>query len=63
MPTYRYTCSECGERFEALRPIDERDEPAECPQCGSDSNRIATAAGVVFNGTGWYESDYKRKDT
>ncbi len=35
MPMYEYRCSNCGEEFELLRSMSERDEPSECPKCGS----------------------------
>ena len=34
MPFYEYRCEGCGESFEVLRPVAQRDEPAECPRCG-----------------------------
>jgi putative FmdB family regulatory protein len=43
MPTYDYVCASCGE-FEAIRPIASRNEPANCPQCGSSSVRVMVAS-------------------
>lgn len=43
MPTYDYACGHCG-GFEALRPSGLRDEPAACPDCGSASPRVLSAA-------------------
>ncbi|MFV0673964.1 zinc ribbon domain-containing protein [Variovorax sp. tm] len=43
MPTYDYACEHCG-GFEALRPSGLRDEPAACPDCGSASPRVLSAA-------------------
>ncbi len=50
MPLYEYKCAKCKEVFEVLRPMQERDEPVPCPECGSpDPARIlspfATASG------------------
>jgi putative FmdB family regulatory protein len=35
MPFYEYLCKKCGKQFETLRSMQERDEPAACPHCGS----------------------------
>ena len=43
MPTYDYACGHCG-GYEALRPSGQRDEPAACPDCGSASPRVLSAA-------------------
>ena len=39
MPIYEYACTICSNVFEKLRPMSEMDEPANCPDCGSDSRR------------------------
>ena len=39
MPLYEYTCGTCKNRFEKLRSFSEMDEPAPCPDCGSESRR------------------------
>jgi predicted nucleic acid-binding Zn ribbon protein len=32
-----------------------------CPECGGDMRRLlGTGAGVIFKGSGFYETDYKR---
>ena len=31
MPTYDYTCSECGATFEEILRIEDRNQPTECP--------------------------------
>jgi putative FmdB family regulatory protein len=43
MPTYDYSCSECG-GFEALRSLSVRNDPAACPECGLASQRMLSAA-------------------
>lgn len=43
MPTYDYACPACG-GFEALRTLSQRDEPAACPDCGTASPRVLSAA-------------------
>ena len=34
VPTYEYRCSACGEAFEVVCAIAEREEKAVCPACG-----------------------------
>lgn len=48
MPTYDYHCPSCGE-FDAIRRMDERNEPAACPDCGAISQRvIVSAVGLAY---------------
>jgi len=35
MPLYEYICSECENRFDALRSMADADAPIACPRCGS----------------------------
>ena len=33
-----------------------------CPKCGGNTHRlIGVGSGIIFKGTGFYETDYKRK--
>ena len=61
MPTYDYECSSCGHTYEKFQSITAR--PArKCPECGGRVRRlIGMGAGVIFKGSGFYETDYKRK--
>ena len=63
MPTYEYICGHCGHEFEQFQSIKAR-QLRKCPKCGKLSlNRlIGTGAGVIFKGSGFYETDYKKKD-
>jgi putative FmdB family regulatory protein len=58
MPTYDYKCKECGCRFERRQKMS--DQPIEvCPQCDGKVERlISGGAGVIFKGSGFYETDY-----
>lgn len=62
MPTYEYLCENCGYRFEKFQKI--TDEPIKkCPRCGGKVKRlISGGAGLIFKGSGFYETDYKRKE-
>jgi|WetSurMetagenome_2_1015567.scaffolds.fasta_scaffold1442766_1 putative FmdB family regulatory protein len=62
MPTYDYRCPKCGNEFEAFQPISAPPN-ANCPVCGEPAKRmISTGIGVIFKGTGFYQTDYKQKD-
>lgn len=39
MMVYRYRCIACEHEWLARRPIEERNDPIDCPQCGSDQTR------------------------
>jgi len=64
MPTYDYRCEACGYTFAAFQSITE-DALTTCPECGKESLRrlIGAGAGIIFKGSGFYETDYKRKRT
>jgi putative FmdB family regulatory protein len=61
MPTYEYTCQQCGETFEVFQSM--KDAPLKtCPRCkkGRVKRLVGRGAGVIFKGSGFYETDYKR---
>ena len=61
MPTYEYECKACKYEFEAFQSM--KDEPLKkCPECGKDElvRLLGTGAGIIFKGSGFYETDYKR---
>ena len=60
MPTYEYKCKRCSYDFEAFQSIVA--EPIKkCPRCkdGEVVRLIFGGAGLIFKGTGFYETDYK----
>ena len=60
MPLYEYQCGRCG-RFEVIRKFS--DEPlTKCPTCGAEIQKLMSAPAIQFKGTGWYITDYARKD-
>ena len=59
MPMYEYRCEGCGTTFERLRKFS--DPPVEVHDgCGGKVERLITAAGLRFKGSGWYITDYAR---
>ncbi len=66
MPTYEYQCSKCGvvtEVFQAItEPTRRKLRKADEPQCSCQATvtrLIGTGAGVIFKGSGFYQTDYR----
>ena len=63
MPTYEYECQDCGHRFEMFQSMME-DPYNICPVCkGTVKRLISSGAGLIFKGSGFYITDYKKKET
>lgn len=62
MPTYEYECTECGHNFEHLQSMVEK-KLRKCPKCGKMKLQrlIGRGGGIIFKGTGFYETDFKTK--
>lgn len=62
MPTYEYECQKCGHRFEVFQSI--KDAPKrKCvrPRCNGRVKRLlGTGAGMIFRGSGFYITDYRK---
>ncbi|MHC4074874.1 MAG: FmdB family zinc ribbon protein [Planctomycetota bacterium] len=60
MPTYEYLCKKCEHEFEQLQSITAK-ALRKCPQCGKMSLKrlIGAGSGVIFKGSGFYETDYR----
>lgn len=60
MPTYEYKCP-TGHLFEKTFSRISSQRFAKCPVCGKRAERqISGGAGIVFKGSGFYHTDYKR---
>ncbi len=60
MPTYEYKCP-AGHVVEKTFPRISSQRFAKCPTCGKRAERqISGGAGLVFKGSGFYATDYKR---
>jgi putative FmdB family regulatory protein len=58
MPTYEFRCPR-GHEFEKFyRTIGGAEAQAVCPQCGLPAERVMSAAGFAFKGSGFYLTDY-----
>lgn len=61
MPIYEYRCRKCGHEFEEWQKI--TDPPVEkCTMCGGRASRLISQSSFILKGTGWYVTDYARKD-
>ncbi len=59
MPTYEYRCARCGNEFELFQSITEKPK-SRCPKCrGKVVRLLGTGAGVIFKGSGFYQTDYR----
>ena len=56
MPTYQYTCTDCGEPVEAVQKF--TDDPLSvCAACGGRLRKVFSPVGIVFKGSGFYRTD------
>jgi putative FmdB family regulatory protein len=60
MPTYEYKCP-AGHEFEKFYPRMNDRRYLPCPTCGKRAERVISGgAGLLFKGSGFYITDYKR---
>jgi len=61
MPTYEYMCKYCRHAFDALQSITAK-RLRKCRECGRNGlhRLISGGAGILFKGSGFYETDYGR---
>ncbi|MBO56240.1 MAG: FmdB family transcriptional regulator [Verrucomicrobiales bacterium] len=67
MPTYEYVCEKCDHEFELFQSITanalETCPKDLCPRKrwakGRVRRAIGTGAGIIFKGSGFYETDYR----
>ncbi len=61
MPTYDYRCNDCGKEFEHFQSM--KEEPLQeclCGKKGKVTRLISSGGGIIFKGTGFYVTDYKK---
>ena len=62
MPTYDYQCGACHHEWELFQSMN--DSPVKrCPKCKKQKAKrlLGLGAGLIFKGSGFYETDYKKK--
>ena len=61
MPIYEYHCQRCERNFEVIQKFS--DEPlTEHEGCGGQVERLISSPALQFKGSGWYVTDYARKN-
>ena len=62
MPTYQYECQACGHDFDELQTMSDA-KLTKCPKCHKNKlvRLIGGGSGMIFKGSGFYETDYKKK--
>ena len=60
MPTYEYRCDACGHELEEFQSMSAK-PLRKCPKCGKRklTRLIGIGAGIIFKGSGFYETDYR----
>jgi len=62
MPLYEYRCEACEHQFEVIQKFSDA-RIAVCPKCASGPVvKLLSSPAFQFKGTGWYITDYARKD-
>ena len=62
MPIYEYECEACGERFEVIQKFSDPSVDT-CTKCGKGPvKRLLSSPAIQFKGSGWYITDYARKE-
>lgn len=64
MPTYAYRCKNCSHEFDEFQSIS-ADPLKICPSCNKESlgRVIGGGAGLIFKGSGFYLTDYKKNNS
>ncbi len=61
MPIYEYRCNECNHEFEVFQKMS--DDPVKsCEKCSGDVEKLISQSSFALKGTGWYATDYAKKD-
>jgi len=58
MPLYEYRCTVCNHLFDVYHEVG--GTPGPCPVCGGTARRIFTSVGLIFKGSGFHTTDYRK---
>ena len=62
MPLYEYRCESCDHQFEVIQKFSDP-HVSVCPKCGGGPVvKLISSPAFTFKGTGFYITDYARKD-
>lgn len=59
MAVYEYQCENCG--LKEIEHSIKDDALEQCPECQGAVERLISKTSFSLKGSGWYETDYKRK--
>jgi putative FmdB family regulatory protein len=58
LPLYEYKCPHCGHQFEVTHAVNA--EAPKCERCGRKVRRVFSPVGIIFKGSGWHITDYRK---
>lgn len=61
MPAYEYICESCKKDYTRVRSIKEDDPGYDCESCNLPLVRVYSSVGAVFNGSGFYSTENRKK--
>ena len=61
MPLYEYQCDACGHRFEKIQKYSDPLVDT-CPICAGIVRKLMSSPAIQFKGSGFYITDYGKKD-
>jgi putative FmdB family regulatory protein len=61
MPIYEFECQKCSNKKELLVHNGFDKSPGKC-ECGGNFKKIISQSSFILKGTGWYATDYAKKD-
>ncbi|HOJ93170.1 MAG TPA: zinc ribbon domain-containing protein [Dictyoglomaceae bacterium] len=62
MPIYEFECKKCHERYQIITSFNE-ELPKVCIKCGGELKKVFSPIGIIFKGSGFYTTDYKKKSS
>ena len=62
MPLYEYACLKCKRHTDKIENVN-GPHLKKCPHCGGKVEPVITAPAIQFKGSGWYVTDYGKKNT
>ena len=62
MPLYEYRCLKCDRHTDKIENMN-GPHLKKCPHCGGKVESVLTAPAIQFKGSGWYVTDYGRKNS
>ena len=57
MPTYEYTCRDCGHTFDIVQSMWD-ESLTMCPECGGSLRKVFAPPAISFKGSGFYATDH-----